>query len=178
MQDGERRRRRSHCTRSSSRRARRNEGLRGQWSDVKRRQQSRRYIHLRRPIALLPLVAMLGAEVCEIGVDRTSHLGAGDGLISGNVRDALARLIAGRYRQNTGHVHYGTRRKAGTGVGRHRDLREQNHADQRSANAAQEAASHAWPPGALTRPAGTSVKPRARGRSAEVRLMDMGHLET
>lgn len=170
VQDGKRRSRRSQRTGRIGRGARRDKRLRGQWGDVERGQQGGRHSQCGGLIALLTVMAMFGAKVGEVWVHRTGHVGAGDCLIGCDGRRVFARLIAGRYRRTGWHSHHGARREAGACIGGYSHLREQNHADQRSANAAQEAPAHSWP-FRRTRSANITGMPRAlTDRSTLVRL--------
>ena len=130
--DGQRRKRRSPHTCFSSRRARRNPGLRGQRGDVERAQQRRWHRQRCCLIALLAVTAMFGTQVGELRVHRPRHV------------FAVHQL---RHAGFCGHRHL-HRRRCGcgrlhrAGVSRHHQLSQQQDPDHGAADRSQKVAVH------------------------------------
>ena len=166
-----RRRRRNQCTRRIGRRARRDNWLRGQTGDVQGVQKGRRNGEGGRLIALLPVMAMLGAQIGEAGVHRPRHAFTVRCLLVGHCHRRIGRAAIGRSGSVHLHLHACRRRQPRAGVGGNRQLREQHDADERPADRPQELARHDRNPRSTTKPtADATPAPEARmGSSTKVR---------
>ena len=134
--DRQRRKRRSPCTRGSSRRARRNAGLSSQRGDVEGAEQRRWHGQRCRLIALLAVTAVFGTQVGELRVHRAGHV------------FAVHQLQSAWF---CGHLH---RRRCGcccdrlprAGVSRHHQLSQQQDPDHGAADRPQKVSAHqGWP---------------------------------
>ena len=169
VQDGERRRRRNQCTRRIGRRARRDNWLRGQRGEVQGVQKGRRNGQRGRLIALLPVVAMLGAEIDELGVHRPRHVFAVRCLLVGRCDDRIGGVATGSSGGVHLHLHARGRRQPRAGVRRNRQLREQHDADERAANVSQKLACHDHNPCTTPKPTADAAPTRtARVRSSTI----------
>ena len=175
VQDGERRRRRNQCTRRIGRRARRDNWLRGQRGEVQGVQKGRRNGQRGRLIALLPVVAMLGAQIGELGVHRPRHVFAVRCLPVGHRHRRIYRAAIRCCGSGHLHLHACRRRQPRTCVGGNRQLREQHDADERAADRPQELARHDRSPRSTTKPTADATPARAvrMGSSTRVRLQFM-----
>ena len=175
VQDGERRRRRNQCTRRIGRRARRDNWLRGQRGEVQGVQKGRRNGQRGRLIALLPVVAMLGAQIGELGVHRPRHVFAVRCLPVGHRHRRIDRAAIRCCGSGHLHLHACRRRQPRTCVGGNRQLREQHDADERAADRPQELARHDRSPRSTTKPTADATPTRAvrMGSSTRLRLQFM-----
>ena len=182
VQDGVRRRRRNQRTRRIGRRARRDNWLGGQRGNVEDVQKGCRNGQRGRLIALLPVMAVLGAEIGELGVHRPRHVFATRCLPVGRCHRRIGRTAIGRSGRGHLHPHACCGRQPRASVGRNRQLREQHDADERAADGSQKLARHDHNRSATTRPAADAAPPRtARGRSStmgRLQFMVIGKVPT